>query len=70
MADAVEVTVRTYRPGPRNLITDVAGLRVGHATDERAETGVTVLLCDTPWTAAVYVRGAGPGVRETETLAP
>lgn len=58
------------RPGPRNLITDVAGLTVGHATDEAAETGVTVLLCPSPWVAAVDVRGGGPGVRETETLAP
>jgi L-aminopeptidase/D-esterase-like protein len=60
----------TCRPGPRNLITDVEGLRVGHATDERAGTGVTVLLCPTPWIAAADIRGGGPGVRETETLAP
>jgi L-aminopeptidase/D-esterase-like protein len=58
------------KPGPRNLITDVPGLRVGHATDEAAQTGVTTLLFDTPWVAAVDVRGGGPGVRETETLAP
>lgn len=58
------------RPGPRNLVTDVAGLRVGHATDEQAGTGVTVLLCAAPWVAAVDIRGGGPGVRETETLAP
>jgi len=58
------------KPGPRNLITDVPGLTVGHATDEAAETGVTTLLCDAPWVAAVDVRGGGPGVRETETLAP
>ncbi len=58
------------KPGPRNLITDVPGLTVGHATDETAETGVTTILCDAPWVAAVDVRGGGPGVRETETLAP
>ncbi len=58
------------KPGPRNLITDVPGLRVGHATDETAQTGVTTLLCDGAWVAAVDVRGGGPGVRETETLAP
>ena len=58
------------KPGPRNLITDVPGLTVGHATDEAAETGVTTILCDVPWVAAVDVRGGGPGVRETETLAP
>jgi L-aminopeptidase/D-esterase-like protein len=59
-----------YRPGPKNLITDIAGLGVGHATDERARSGVTTLLCGGAWTAAVDVRGGGPGVRETETLAP
>jgi L-aminopeptidase/D-esterase-like protein len=58
------------KPGRRNLITDVPGLTVGHATDEAAETGVTTILCDAPWVAAVDVRGGGPGVRETETLAP
>lgn len=57
-------------PGARNLITDVPGLQVGHATDERAGTGVTALLCPAPWVAAVDIRGGGPGVRETETLAP
>lgn len=60
----------TYRPGPRNRISDVPGLRVGHGTDEGAGTGVTVLLCPKPWVAAVDIRGGGPGVRETETLAP
>jgi L-aminopeptidase/D-esterase-like protein len=59
-----------YRPGPRNLITDVAGLTVGHGTDEPAGTGATVLLCSRPWVAAADIRGGGPGVRETETLAP
>ena len=31
------------RPGPRNLITDVPGLRVGNAADARLKSGVTVL---------------------------
>ncbi|WP_374574455.1 P1 family peptidase [Phenylobacterium sp.] len=57
------------RPGRRNLITDVAGLRVGHADDSNAGTGVTTLLCDDFFNAGVDVRGGGPGVRETETLA-
>lgn len=59
-----------YRPGPRNLITDISGLTVGHATDDRAGTGVTTLLCDGAWVASVDIGGGGPGVRETETLAP
>ncbi len=59
-----------FRPAPRNLITDIAGLKVGHATDEQARTGVTVLLCPAGWCAAVDVRGGGPGTRETDALAP
>jgi L-aminopeptidase/D-esterase-like protein len=56
------------RPGRLNLITDVAGLRVGHAADERVRTGVTALLCPGGWNAAVDVRGGGPGERELSAL--
>jgi L-aminopeptidase/D-esterase-like protein len=56
--------------GARNLITDVAGLRVGQATDEGARTGVTVLLPDDRAVCAVDVRGGGPGTRETDALSP
>jgi L-aminopeptidase/D-esterase-like protein len=59
-----------FRPGAKNLITDIAGLQVGHATDEAVRTGVTALLSTGGWTAAVDVRGGGPGTRETEALAP
>jgi L-aminopeptidase/D-esterase-like protein len=58
------------RPGPLNLITDVAGLTVGHATAERAATGITTLLGMRPFAAAVDVRGGAPGTRETDALAP
>ena len=51
-----------------NLITDVAGLRVGQATDPRARTGVTVILPDDRAVCAVDVRGGGPGTRETDAL--
>jgi D-aminopeptidase len=57
-------------PGPRNLITDVAGLRVGQAQDSRLKSGVTVLVGDAPFTAAVHVMGGAPGTRETDLLAP
>lgn len=60
----------SFRPGPRNSITDIDGLLVGHATDEKIGSGVTVLRCGGQWVAAVDVRGGGPGVRETETLSP
>jgi D-aminopeptidase len=57
-------------PGPRNLITDVAGLRVGNAGDARIKTGVTVLTADHPLTCGVMVMGGAPGTRETDLLAP
>jgi L-aminopeptidase/D-esterase-like protein len=56
-------------PGPLNLITDVPGLSVGHATDERVRTGVTALLLPGGWNAAADVRGGGPGEREVSALA-
>ncbi len=58
------------KPGPRNLITDVAGLRVGHAQDAGLRSGATVLLGERPFTAAVSVMGGAPGTRETDLLAP
>jgi L-aminopeptidase/D-esterase-like protein len=57
-------------PGPRNLITDVAGLAVGCAHDARVATGVTVVRPSARVVAGVDVRGGGPGARETEALAP
>jgi len=58
------------RPGPRNLITDVPGLRVGNAEDHRIKTGTTVLVADKPFRASVDVMGGSPGTRETDLLAP
>lgn len=63
-------TIASVRPGPRNDITDVAGISVGHAEDKNAKTGVTVILPDTPAACAVDVRGGGPGSRETDILEP
>lgn len=57
-------------PGPRNSLTDVAGLSVGNADDDRLMSGTTVILCDEPSVASVDVRGGGPGTRDTELLAP
>jgi len=59
-----------FRPGPRNLITDVTGLVVGNAQDARLRSGVTVLRAAEPFTAAVQVLGGAPGTRETDLLAP
>jgi D-aminopeptidase len=58
------------RPGPLNLITDVAGLRVGNSHDPALRSGVTVLTADQPFVAAVHVMGGAPGTRETDLLAP
>jgi L-aminopeptidase/D-esterase-like protein len=58
------------RTGPRNLITDVAGLRVGNAEDARLKSGVTAVLCEQPTVAGVQVLGGAPGTRETDLLEP
>ena len=51
-------------------ITDVPGIRVGHDTNLEAATGCTVILCDTPATGGVDVRGGSPATRETDVLRP
>jgi D-aminopeptidase len=58
------------QPGPKNLITDVPGLRVGNAQDHTLKSGSTVLLGDKPFIASVDVMGGAPGTRETDLLAP
>jgi D-aminopeptidase len=54
----------------RNLITDIPGLRVGHAGDAKLGSGTTVVLFDRAVVASVDVRGGGPGTRETALLDP
>jgi len=54
----------------RNLITDIPGLRVGHAGDSKLGSGSTVVLFEQPVVASVDVRGGGPGTRETALLDP
>ena len=56
--------------GPLNLITDVAGLKVGNAQNATLKSGATVLCADAPFTASVHVMGGAPGTRETDLLAP
>lgn len=64
--------------GPRNALTDVDGLLVGHHHELDADaalgtgraTGCTVVLAPEGATAAVDVRGGGPGTRETDLLDP
>ncbi|MGW1075763.1 P1 family peptidase [Streptomyces sp. NPDC002537] len=59
--------------GPLDALTDVPGLRVGHARrmGDGALTGTTVVLTGAGGAvAAVDVRGGGPGTRETDALDP
>ncbi|MBB5153248.1 P1 family peptidase [Saccharopolyspora phatthalungensis] len=60
------------RPGELDAIVDVGGLRVGHQQrlDARWASGTTVVLAPDGATAAVDVRGGGPGTRETDVLEP
>jgi L-aminopeptidase/D-esterase-like protein len=53
-----------------DTFSDVPGLKVGHAHDAAAMTGVTIIVPDTPCVMAVDVRGGGPGTRETDALDP
>lgn len=54
----------------RNCISDVAGLRVGHAEDRRIASGVTAVLFDEPCIASVSVGGGAPGLRDAALLEP
>lgn len=58
------------RPGPRNSLTDVRGVLVGHAAEAALASGVTAIVFERPAVASVDVRGGGPGTRETDLLAP
>ncbi|WP_420497023.1 P1 family peptidase [Sneathiella sedimenti] len=58
------------KPGAKNLITDVDGIKIGNAEDKQVMTGVTAIVPDTAAVGGVDVRGGGPGTRETEALNP
>jgi L-aminopeptidase/D-esterase-like protein len=55
---------------PPNSITDVPGIRLGHAQDYEALTGCTVILCEDGAIGGVDQRGGAPGTRETDLLRP
>jgi L-aminopeptidase/D-esterase-like protein len=58
-------------PGKTPLaITSIPGIRVGHAQNEQALTGCTVILCGDGATGGVDQRGGAPGTRETDALHP
>mgnify|MGYP000489325656 CR=1 FL=1 len=53
-----------------NAITDVPGIKVGHAANLEALTGCTVVLCEEGAVGGVDQRGGAPGTRETDALYP
>src|SRR6266404_1496582 len=53
-----------------NLLTDISGVRVGHADDAALASGVTAIIFDRPAVASIDVRGGGPGTREGALLDP
>ncbi len=53
-----------------NLITDVAGVRVGSAHDARLASGVTAVIFDEPAIASIAIHGGAPASRDTELLQP
>ncbi|MBR0696412.1 P1 family peptidase [Bradyrhizobium lablabi] len=54
----------------KNLLTDIAGVSVGHADDPQLASGVTAIIFDKPAVASIDVRGGGPGTREDALLEP
>jgi L-aminopeptidase/D-esterase-like protein len=56
--------------GPKNLITDVPGILIGHAQDEKIASGVTVALFEEATVASVAVLGGAPAGRDLECLEP
>src|SRR5258707_4943131 len=54
----------------KNLLTDIPGVRVGHADDAKLASGVTAIIFDSPAIASIDVRGGGPGLRESALLQP
>jgi L-aminopeptidase/D-esterase-like protein len=54
----------------QSAITDVEGIRVGHASNREAMTGCTVILCEEGAVGGVEIRGSAPGTRQIDSLYP
>lgn len=66
---------RRPRPGPTDSLHDVPGIQVGHVDiggndRDGPDTGVTAVVVPSGALGSVDVRGAAPGTRETDALAP
>src|SRR3984893_5146390 len=55
---------KAAEPVLQNLLTDIAGVRVGHADNAALASGATAVIFDAPAVASMDVRGGGPGIRE------
>jgi L-aminopeptidase/D-esterase-like protein len=51
-------------------LTDIPGIRVGHASDYDAITGCTVILCASGAVGGIDIRGAATGTEEIDVLRP
>ena len=51
-------------------LTSISGLHIGHAQNEEALTGCTVILCEQGAVGGIDQRGGAPGTRETDALHP
>src|SRR5258706_13158904 len=60
---------RCYHTTTKGL-TDISGIRVGHASDYDALTGCTVILCESGAVGGVDIRGAATGTEEIDVLRP
>ena len=58
------------KTGRTNSLIDVEGTMVGHFTNMKSVSGVTVVICPEGATSGVDVRGSAPGTRETDLLQP
>ncbi|WP_028782953.1 P1 family peptidase [Thalassobacillus devorans] len=49
-------------------LSSIDGFRIGHASDDKAATGCSVVICERGAVGGVDVRGGAPGTRETDLL--
>ncbi len=51
-------------------ITDIEGIKIGHAQDEKNATGCTVIICEKGASGGCDIRGGGPASRESGLFLP
>ena len=51
-----------------NAITDIEGIKVGHASDFKGYTGCTVILCEKGAVCGIDIRGSASGTRQVDAL--